>query len=1065
MAKPFFEHATPQEHFNAINEADYVVQLAMIERDLLAVESAYRVNMALADYKVMTENGTFDDLQALYEEASAEKSAGSKGIFQRLLDLIQDIFGAFKKLIFGEQGKDFEKFINSDEAKNTKAKEGVDMGAVDKSMNIVQRAFKRVKDFVSGSSSADEASNGLVEDNNELGKTVGKIFAGVGGTVTLASLGALLWKHANGIFTFGDSITDCVNEAKEKGGSEFVGLLRGFLRGMKKFVVDGLVKIADIIQSSMKTTSTFLNTISNTDTFKGLPDALSAALGQLKDERADKRSSDLGDTLADLEERLKNATTEAERKKIQKRIDRVKKRKDDIDYGRARRTKNFNFKDKEDAEKQIDELKKEIEKLKDEIEELHKQDPVDEKKVDEKEDELDQKERELNDAEAQADELDKKGSDSKDGKTSSDNGSDKSSGGESGATSNSGSSRSTNDSSDDLSTDIYFNEKDKNGKDRKVQFTLLNTAHELINKGRRAKAENNRNCKKLIEKMNGCSKELESAATAGKNNTGEYKAVFGSNKKNYGNTHIAEMANSAQEELKSLATTLGKIQTTGGIDMSASKDIAPGKELISNPATETNVLVGMLRNADNPPKFKAVQDLSKEINKQLKDATNAKPKDQGLINTLTANKEAVDSWITSHKEWTDKLNTAISNKGKSKDGSDVKTIIAEARKQGVDITEDGAGVENVAGMVGLDSRYLSIISDDGFKKIGFDKAQKDADIIDSLINGTCDKSSKDWWNGLSSQVKTIVQNNRKGLEVLLSNPSDSENVIDQIVKVRPDNGNLTNSDVSTLKSQRTKLQAKQTEYENKLKQQENSPNYEKWKTLYDEKISEIKSMVDLHDKAIDAINNGTQQPTRAKASAKSTNGRDTSSEINTAEKALNNALATLSTMTFDLPPIPYKDRVENGSQVKQGSVRAEKKSVTFASLGLKVSTGQSPVDFSFDSSGNLSSLGSMKASVCGSMSDAQISKAIADKSLLPKDALSALKKVWEAIHGMKNTNHKVKTVNTDPNTHAISVTVESSSAFGTGFSSGLVLMESCEMIDLSEYDSEPDDILDAMNNL
>lgn len=955
MAKPFFEHATPQEHFNAINEADYAVQLAMIERDLLAVESAYRVNMALADYKVMTENGTFEDLQALYEEASTEKSKGSKGIFQRLLDFIQDIFGAIKKLIFNEQGKDFEKFINSNEAKNTKVKEGVDMGAVDKSMNIVQRAFKRVKDFVSGNSSSDEASNGLVEDNNELGKTVGKIFAGVGGTVTLASLGALLWKHANGIYTFGDSIKDCVNEAKEKGGSEFVGLLRGFLRGMKKFVVDGLVKIADIIQSSMKTTSVFLNTISKTDTFKGLPDALSAALGQLKDERADKRSSDLGDTLADLEERLKNATTEAERKKIQKRIDRVKKRKDDIDYGRARRTKNFNFKDKEDAEKQIEGLKKEIEKLKDEIEELHKQDPVDEKKVDEKEDELDQKERELNDAEAQADELDKKGGkpdDPDDNDPPDDNppgGNPPSSGGGGAAASSSDSSSSSKGKGSGPSLKDQTMKTDYSiwlDAQKQIPATGLNEFNKVLNKYQPS----------ALEKMDGKGLETaENELTKAQNNLSEWE-----NKTKSDTTSNARFAFNGVKAPDGKLKTIAKAIANDETNKTLRSGIQSAKDRAKN-------LLSFINGKDDGKDFglKGKTNYADSLRPQTAESRNATDKLSDMWKTKTLTVDDFKSHPTSISEL-EKLQTTIKAAESNPSANGVKENV-----------KLGTTLSNLAQHLGAARDYQTRY------EILLKKAQSpsatdaDREALEEHI-----AKCKEYGIYVGSAAPSRVPALKKG---------DIIKIVDQ-----------------------TKLSNMLTQYQTYQKNQDSAGYTDAEKKI----IADAITLITNQQKS--AANAG--QPKGKRAS----------------DPNLDKLLTAIETPLRKLVGVKFDITTDSNDK--------DKKKVAYTPTWDSLYKNKT-IEYS----------------------DSAMTNPVAHNSGAPAQYDSKYKTQVDALRAAVEAFHRDPTWGTKPLTvhgsgdRATAFVKES--AFGIDFSSGLVLTESCDMVDLSRFDTDADDILGEMDNL
>lgn len=1061
MAKPFFEHSTPQEHFNAINDADYEVQFAMIERDFLAVESEYRVNIALADYKVMTEGGTYDDLQMLYTEASEQKAAASGGIFQRLLDLIKDIFGAFKKLIFGENQKELEDFAKTDEAKQINVEKGINSTAVNDSMNWLQKGFAKIKDFLSGKSNANDTSEEIVKCNKSLGETLPKILI-AGGVGLLPGMIALYFEHAKGIATFGDNITDCVNAAKENGKSEIAGVIRGFLNGMKKFVFDGLVVIADAINNAAKGVGKVFKAVSDTKAIKELPNALMTAFSDIKNERADNKSKAYGDSIAELEERIKNATSDAERAKYQKRLDRVKKRKDDLDYGRARRTQDFQFKDKDDADKKIAELKKDIEKLKDEIEELHKQKPVDEKKVDEKEDELDKKERELDDAEAQADELDKKGSDSSSSDSSKDSGDQKKSETPGESSKSDDTSRRKEDTDTEYNTGV-------NGKIAK--FDMLNKANELINQARELTG-GEKKCKNVVEQMHSYADKMKTAKErADKNENAEYAAVLNTKlAKANGNTNVLKMFTTAMTVLGKEADALDKRAETGGKDLSNSKDISPTKGMFVDILGKNTNFVNGLADKEHPHTLDQFKDVQQAIADKLTAISNkTETVTQEEKKNLEANRKSIEKWINAAQDYQAKLNTAKqSPNGKSNDGKSYDEIVEDARNNGINLTGASKGSGVLADNSGLGQRYLKPLSQNEIAKIDLTEAERAVSIIDDLENGKGAEVVLKFWKGLSTEERSNALKNRDELRKLMGNAASmSTNVLTKLVQIPISVDTIETNKEAGLTKQLDAIRAKRDEIERIRTRKGDNEKI----TAFLQKADEL---IEAHEHILkdikDAKGNGKTiaAVTRAKATAnQDLSGRDLPAEKKKAASDIKNRWNNLTNLKFDLIQLPRVDGSnskfvdKDGKPLPKGSLRAGRSGITIMDLGFSVGSNGS-LPYKMDKSGKLLEVsGGFKTAVCGSLNDDQIKIAIDEGTLLPGNVVRSLYQLWDAINNVYDKRFAIKSVNAT--TH--DVVIESSSAFGVTCSTGLVLMESCEMIDLSEYDSEPDDILDAMNNL
>ena len=55
------------------------------------VDYKYRMNKLNAEIKVLTENGTYDDLMYLYEEAENEQKEEKKGVISTVIDAIKTV--------------------------------------------------------------------------------------------------------------------------------------------------------------------------------------------------------------------------------------------------------------------------------------------------------------------------------------------------------------------------------------------------------------------------------------------------------------------------------------------------------------------------------------------------------------------------------------------------------------------------------------------------------------------------------------------------------------------------------------------------------------------------------------------------------------------------------------------------------------------------------------------------------------------------------------------------------------------------------------------------------------
>ena len=76
-----------------------------------SIQKNYEIFLSEAALKVYSENGTKDDLLALYTEAEEQTKEKKKGLFRRIFDVILSILGGIKKFFQGLFSKDIEQQI------------------------------------------------------------------------------------------------------------------------------------------------------------------------------------------------------------------------------------------------------------------------------------------------------------------------------------------------------------------------------------------------------------------------------------------------------------------------------------------------------------------------------------------------------------------------------------------------------------------------------------------------------------------------------------------------------------------------------------------------------------------------------------------------------------------------------------------------------------------------------------------------------------------------------------------------------------------------------------------
>ena len=120
--------------------ATSTAQMKKINLLFEAVDATLEANMLSAEAKVLTENGTYDDLVMLYTEANAEAGKAKEGILQKLINFVSTLFTNIGNLI----GRIFGKNI---EAKAASLPENMKMDSeTNKNMNFITKAWNFIKE-------------------------------------------------------------------------------------------------------------------------------------------------------------------------------------------------------------------------------------------------------------------------------------------------------------------------------------------------------------------------------------------------------------------------------------------------------------------------------------------------------------------------------------------------------------------------------------------------------------------------------------------------------------------------------------------------------------------------------------------------------------------------------------------------------------------------------------------------------------------------------------------------------------------------------------------------------
>ena len=117
MSDIFKSYLSEEERAIAIEESKYEIQMAKLNAMYEMVDKNLELNMLEAEAKVLTESGTYDDLDYLYEEANKEAAEKKEGIISKIIGAVKQIWQAITNTItnFFSKNKDVKDEAEVDE--------------------------------------------------------------------------------------------------------------------------------------------------------------------------------------------------------------------------------------------------------------------------------------------------------------------------------------------------------------------------------------------------------------------------------------------------------------------------------------------------------------------------------------------------------------------------------------------------------------------------------------------------------------------------------------------------------------------------------------------------------------------------------------------------------------------------------------------------------------------------------------------------------------------------------------------------------------------------------------
>lgn len=136
MKALYNEYLTGAEREAAIIVAESDAQMARLNFLFEAVDATLESNKLAIEAKVLTENGTYDDLTMLYTEAEKEANKNKTGIIATILNAIGSLFERIGNFITSKFGKNLENIPEGNIQ--------VDAG-LEKKVNIFKKAWNIIK--------------------------------------------------------------------------------------------------------------------------------------------------------------------------------------------------------------------------------------------------------------------------------------------------------------------------------------------------------------------------------------------------------------------------------------------------------------------------------------------------------------------------------------------------------------------------------------------------------------------------------------------------------------------------------------------------------------------------------------------------------------------------------------------------------------------------------------------------------------------------------------------------------------------------------------------------------
>lgn len=227
MASKFYEFASDEEFQMERDMAEYAIECANIDRRLLLAESAYNVNIACADYKVLSEGGTYSDLEALYEAAEEAKKEEGKGVFESIRNAISAMFDKISNWFKNKKVQQLEKVCNENPKEANEGFKGFNLGKLSELWSKIKGFFGKIKGFLTGNKSEDEIGEEIEKEKKGIFGWIKNIFATVRVTITASGVCKAFKTAANEVPSLKETIMGMVSDAESKNKSKALAHIKG----------------------------------------------------------------------------------------------------------------------------------------------------------------------------------------------------------------------------------------------------------------------------------------------------------------------------------------------------------------------------------------------------------------------------------------------------------------------------------------------------------------------------------------------------------------------------------------------------------------------------------------------------------------------------------------------------------------------------------------------------------------------------------------------------------------------------------------------------------------------